>query len=256
MGCVGSRNMSLTVQQQQSLQIDKQLGMERKTKKLKFLLLGSSESGKTTLLRQMRILHKNGFCLSERMYFKTIILDNLKEYTEAVLQNMSVLGIAFEDEASEANMFLTNVKTSENINDFRKQFKGLYDSNEFKECMERGQEYCLCNGAQHMVDVGGQRSERRKWIHVFDNVTAVIFTTALSFYDQAMDDPAKTNKLRDNSFKESSQYIYEQFEKAGGRTSGIYSHFTTATDTTSFDRIFDTTMDILLNKNLTVTGLL
>ena len=35
-----------------------------------------------------------------------------------------------------------------------------------------------------MFDVGGQRSERKKWIHCFDNVTAVLFIMALSEYDQ------------------------------------------------------------------------
>ena len=35
-----------------------------------------------------------------------------------------------------------------------------------------------------MVDVGGQRSERRKWIHCFENVTSIIFLVALSEYDQ------------------------------------------------------------------------
>jgi hypothetical protein len=30
------------------------------------------------------------------------------------------------------------------------------------------------------VDVGGQRSERRKWIHCFENVTSIIFLAALS----------------------------------------------------------------------------
>lgn len=37
-----------------------------------------------------------------------------------------------------------------------------------------------------MVDVGGQRSERKKWIHCFENVTSVIFLAALSEYDQVL----------------------------------------------------------------------
>ena len=34
-----------------------------------------------------------------------------------------------------------------------------------------------------MVDVGGQRSERKKWIHCFEGVTAIVFCVALSAYD-------------------------------------------------------------------------
>jgi len=34
-----------------------------------------------------------------------------------------------------------------------------------------------------IVDVGGQRSERKKWIHCFEGVTAVIFVSALNEYD-------------------------------------------------------------------------
>jgi len=37
-----------------------------------------------------------------------------------------------------------------------------------------------------MFDVGGQRNERRKWIHCFDNVTACIFVTAISEFDQKL----------------------------------------------------------------------
>ena len=40
--------------------------------------------------------------------------------------------------------------------------------------------------AFRMVDVGGQRSERRKWIHCFENVTSIIFLVALSEYDQIL----------------------------------------------------------------------
>lgn len=40
--------------------------------------------------------------------------------------------------------------------------------------------------AIRMVDVGGQRSERRKWIHCFENVTSIMFLVALSEYDQVL----------------------------------------------------------------------
>ena len=37
-----------------------------------------------------------------------------------------------------------------------------------------------------LFDVGGQRSERKKWIHCFENVTSIIFLVALSEYDQIL----------------------------------------------------------------------
>ena len=37
-----------------------------------------------------------------------------------------------------------------------------------------------------MIDVGGQRPERRKWVHCLNNVNAVIFFVALSEYDQTL----------------------------------------------------------------------
>ena len=37
-----------------------------------------------------------------------------------------------------------------------------------------------------MVDVGGQKSERRKWIHCFQDVTTILFLVSLSGYDQCL----------------------------------------------------------------------
>lgn len=37
-----------------------------------------------------------------------------------------------------------------------------------------------------MYDVGGQRGERKKWIHCFENVTAIMFIASLSEYDQVL----------------------------------------------------------------------
>ena len=46
-----------------------------------------------------------------------------------------------------------------------------------------------------VFDVGGQRSERRKWIHYFDNVEAIIFITAISEYDQVLYEDDSTNRM-------------------------------------------------------------
>lgn len=38
----------------------------------------------------------------------------------------------------------------------------------------------------HMFDVGGQRSERKKWVHCFEGVHCLMFVAALSGYDQCL----------------------------------------------------------------------
>ncbi|EFA80650.1 G-protein subunit alpha 4 [Heterostelium album PN500] len=49
-----------------------------------------------------------------------------------------------------------------------------------------------------IVDVGGQRSQRRKWIHCFDCVTAVIFVAAMSDYDQVLREDETVNRTRES----------------------------------------------------------
>ena len=48
-----------------------------------------------------------------------------------------------------------------------------------------------------MFDVGGQRNERRKWIHAFDNCNAVVFVAALSEYDQVLYEDDGTNRMEE-----------------------------------------------------------
>jgi len=48
-----------------------------------------------------------------------------------------------------------------------------------------------------MVDVGGQRNERKKWIHCFSEVTAVLFVVGMSEYDMVLFEDAKTNRMHE-----------------------------------------------------------
>ena len=64
-----------------------------------------------------------------------------------------------------------------------------------------------------IYDVGGQRSERRKWLNVCDNVKAVIYVVSLAGYNQVIADDQKTNRLIE-SFNVYDKYVnHESFKK-------------------------------------------
>ncbi|XP_022859330.1 guanine nucleotide-binding protein alpha-1 subunit-like isoform X2 [Olea europaea var. sylvestris] len=62
--------------------------------------------------------------------------------------------------------------------------------------------------AYRLFDVGGQRNERRKWIHLFEGVTAVIFCAAISEYDQTLFEDDNKNRLMET--KELFEWVLKQ----------------------------------------------
>ncbi|KAK5580027.1 hypothetical protein RB653_000039 [Dictyostelium firmibasis] len=155
-----------------------------------------------------------------------------------------------------------------------------------------------------IVDVAGQRGERKKWINFFDDVTAIVFVAAINEYDQKLVEDNCTNRLHeslnlfdsicndstfpktsiilflnkidlfrdkikrtsikicfpdyagDQSYEKSSNYIKNSFlsKKKGGNgvnsQNFIYFHFTCATDTKSFETVFNSVRDIIISKTL------
>lgn len=49
-----------------------------------------------------------------------------------------------------------------------------------------------------MFDVGGQRGERRKWIQVFDGISAILFLCASSGFNTKIREDNETNRLKES----------------------------------------------------------
>lgn len=59
------------------------------------------------------------------------------------------------------------------------------------------QEFKVKEHTFRVFDVGGQRNERKKWIHAFENVTGVIFVASLSGYDQKLLEDDSCNRMEE-----------------------------------------------------------
>uniref|UniRef100_A0A673XYI7 GNAS complex locus n=1 Tax=Salmo trutta TaxID=8032 RepID=A0A673XYI7_SALTR len=234
MGCLGNsktedQRIDEKAQREANKKIEKQLQKERQAYKAthRLLLLGAGESGKSTIVKQMRILHVNGF--------------------NTVVSAMSTLipPVPIGNPANESR--IDYIKSIAPLSDFdyTEEFfehaKQLWDDEGVKACFERSNEYQLIDCAQyflnkiesvrsndytptdqdllrcrvltsgifetrfqvdkvnfHMFDVGGQRDERRKWIQCFNDVTAIIFVAASSSYNMVIREDNSTNRLRES----------------------------------------------------------
>ena len=88
-----------------SRQIDKQLQQERRSLKqeIKILLLGAGESGKSTFIKQMRILHGKDYSEADRLDFRHTIYHNLLKGTKILVEARRRLQIPLQDPKNEQN---------------------------------------------------------------------------------------------------------------------------------------------------------
>ncbi|GAB6031049.1 hypothetical protein CHUAL_007863 [Chamberlinius hualienensis] len=230
-------------------EIDRQLEELAKQERniIKILLLGSGESGKSTLVKQMKIIHNDGFSSNELRSFRPTVLDNLVSSMKYVLNGMGLLRINLELPKNKIHaqtilschccfdsyyLMLPSISSA---------LKGLWNDKGVRLAVARGYEYELNDSAIYlfenmericsekfipsstdvlrarvrtngiiethfkisdfifrMFDVGGQRSERRKWIYCFDDATALLFVVALSSYDITLAEDSNINRLQDS----------------------------------------------------------
>lgn len=66
-------------------------------RELKLLLLGCGESGKSTFIKQMRIIHGSGYSDEDKKGFCKLIYQNVFMSIQSMIKGMEQLGIEYND---------------------------------------------------------------------------------------------------------------------------------------------------------------
>jgi len=212
---------------------------------IKLLLLGTGESGKSTIAKQMKILHTNGFSTAELIIYRPIVFNNCIGSMKSIIDFIKIESIPVQPKNVSFFFPLFETRQSMDYESFSSSLsfaiKELWRDPGIQLGYSRRNEYQLIDGAAYcfenverfaeedyvptptdvlrvrarttgiteitfkvkdscfrMVDVGGQRSERKKWIHCFQEVTAIIYCAALNEYDMMLFEDEKVNRMEES----------------------------------------------------------
>jgi len=245
MGCVQSSGVDDEAKARND-EIENQLKRDRMMAKneIKMLLLGAGESGKSTVLKQMKLIHHGGYNDQERESYKEIIFSNTIQSMRAILDALPQLDLALtpQNDARRATILALPMQIEVDVlpRDVADAIRSLWKDPGVKEAVRRSREFQLNDSAVYyfnsidrmsgpgymptdqdilrsrvkttgitettfkvgeltykLFDVGGQRSERKKWIHCFENVTALVFLVSLSEYDQMLYEDESVNRMQE-----------------------------------------------------------
>lgn len=228
----------------ENARINAMLAAESMLNPVKMLLLGTGESGKSTVFKQLQLIHGKKYDDEDRA-------ENIELVHKNVMENFVVLLTQFdaapgekitgltEETLAEIHDFLSKYDKSTKLNaSIAKEIKELWSnpavqqmwhiradfqimdalgyyleeidrvgSEDFEpnqldilsarvrssgilehKFVVKGQEFSV-------LDVGGQRNERKKWIHCFDGVTGIVFVVAINEYDQVLFEDKTTSRV-------------------------------------------------------------
>ncbi|KAG8835769.1 hypothetical protein FRC17_001163 [Serendipita sp. 399] len=216
----------------------------RRDAQVKILLLGSGDSGKSTVLKQMRLIHQVGFSPQEIESYRQLVFNNLVHGMRLVLESMSIFSLDVEPANSH---YVPLIEGAPDLKDgepfplyYRGPLQALWEDKGVQRALLRGNEVALPENLKyfypqldrffdpsyrpsdqdilhcrarttginetvfrlkthelHLLDVGGQKSERRKWIHCFEGVTSILFLASLNGYDMSLSEDRDANQMQD-----------------------------------------------------------
>ncbi|THG93841.1 hypothetical protein EW026_g7506 [Hermanssonia centrifuga] len=211
---------------------------------VKVLLLGSGDSGKSTILKQMRLIHRVPFSPQEIESYRQLVFNNLTHGLKYLLDAMEDMNLEVAEEHGQSVQLVEDAQDIRDGQPFPLEYldalKTLWEEANVQKAWERGNEAALPENLSYffadldrlfeptyvpneqdivhtrartigitetifhlrdhemlMVDVGGQKSERRKWIHCFQDVTSILFLVSLSGYDQCLIEDKDANQMQD-----------------------------------------------------------
>ncbi|KAK5085589.1 hypothetical protein LTR05_004876 [Lithohypha guttulata] len=250
MGCAASKpDPKVKEADIQNDKIDRQIRSDKKSelRTVKILLLGAGESGKSTIIKQMRIIHSSGFQEDEKIHTRSVIYSNILVACKVLLEIVDSQKIAFEHESTEIYAAVieevnpdANAEIVFRNSNVREALYRLWTDAGVQKAVAKGHEYAPNDNMHYyfdnldrlfdpnwmptdqdilharlrttgltetffdlkdisfrMMDVGGQRSERKKWIHCFEGVQCLLFLAALSGYDQSLLEDVNANQMHE-----------------------------------------------------------
>ncbi|ORX59596.1 guanine nucleotide binding protein, alpha subunit [Hesseltinella vesiculosa] len=238
--------ISQSTQKKRNKEINQQLKQDEKRlgREVKILLLGAGDSGKSTILKQMRLIHTQGFNDQERESFRVVIFENIVIAMQALLDAMDMTNLSLynADNAQFLELFdlpAPHLRSKQPFPlSYLEPLAALWQDLSIQKTFALGNTFALNDNVEYyfhhldrlfsstyipndqdilqcrikttgivettfrnktviyrMFDVGGQRSERKKWIHCFENVASVLFVVAISGYDCCLAEDKDSNQM-------------------------------------------------------------